>query len=124
MVGLLSLITVICFCFQFQGGDVEVLGWELVIFGDKIFSNVFQGIMVLYVITLIIDCILAIKLDTENEIVNIVEKVLYMFTIIVNFIVVAVLLTLITSVEIGLIIFFILSVLSVVVKFARIYSQK
>lgn len=124
LIGLLSLVTIICFCFQFQGGDVEILGWELVVFGGKIFSGVFQGIMVLYVASLIIDCILAINVDTENEILNLIEKALYMFTIIINFIVVAVLLTLIKNVEIGLIVFFILSILSVVVKFARIYSQK
>lgn len=124
LIGLLSLVTIICFCFQFQGGDVEILGWELVIFGGKIFSGVFQGIMVLYVATLIIDCVLAINVDTENEILNLIEKALYMFTIIMNFIVVAVLLTLIKNVEIGLIIFFILSIINVIVKFARIYSQK
>jgi len=124
LIGLLSLVTIICFCFQFQGGDVEVLGWELVVFGSKIFSGVFQGIMVLFVGGLIIDCILAINVDTENEILNIIEKVLYMFTIIMNFITIAVLLTLIEKVGIGLIIFFILSVVSVIVKFARIYAQK
>lgn len=124
LIGLLSLVTIICFCFQFQGGDVEVLGWELVVFGSKIFSGVFQGIMVLFVGGLIIDCILAINVDTENEVLNLIEKVLYMFTIIMNFITIAVLLTLIEKVGIGLIIFFILSVVSVIVKFARIYSQK
>ena len=123
LIGLFSLITIITFCFTFQGGDAKILGWELVLNAGK-YSGVFKGLMILYVVAIFIDCILAIRIDSENEIINIVEKALYMFTIIINAIVVAVLLSVIKSVGIGLIIFFIISIISVIVKFARIYAQK
>ncbi|MBQ7881032.1 MAG: hypothetical protein IJ358_04245 [Clostridia bacterium] len=123
MIGLFSLITIISFCFAFQGGDAEILGWELVLKSGA-YSRAFQVLMVAYVVAIVIDCILSIRLDTENEIVNIVEKVLYMFTFIINFIVCAVLLSLIAKVGIGLIIFLIISIISAIVKLARIYAQK
>ena len=123
VIGLLSLITIISFCFAFQGGDAEYLGWELFLnAGD--YSGVFKGLMILYVVSIFIDCILAINIDTENEVLNIVEKALYMFTLIMNFIVVAVLLSIINKVGIGLLVFFIISIVSAIVKFARIYTRK
>lgn len=123
LIGLLSLMTIITFCFAFQGGDAEILGWELVLKSGG-YSGVFKGLMILYVVSIFIDCILSIKIDTENEIFNIVEKALYMFTVIINFVVVAVLLSIIGKVGIGLIIFFIISIVSAVVKFSRIFAQK
>ncbi|MFQ6724033.1 MAG: hypothetical protein ACLRFE_01685, partial [Clostridia bacterium] len=87
VIGLCALISIITFCFAFQGGSEQILGWELVLKSAN-YSGVFQGIMILFVISLFIDCILAIHVDTENNIFNIVEKVLYVFTIVVNFIVV------------------------------------
>ena len=116
-------MTIITFCFAFQGGDAEILGWELVLKSGG-YSGVFKGLMILYVVSIFIDCILSIKIDTENEIFNIVEKALYMFTVIINFVVVAVLLSIIGKVGIGLIIFFIISIVSAVVKFSRIFAQK
>ena len=80
--------------------------------------------MILYVVSIFVDCILAINIDTENEVLNIVEKVLYMFTLIMNFIVVAVLLSIINKIGIGLLVFFVISILSAIVKFARIYAKK
>lgn len=123
LVGLFSLMIIISFCFAFQAGDTEVLGWELFLKAGE-YSGVFQGLMILYVVSIFIDCILTIRIDSENEILNIVEKALYMFTVIMNFVVVAVLLSLISKVGIGLILFFILSIVSVIVKFARIFAQK
>jgi len=123
LIGLFSLITIITFCFAFQGGNSKILGWELVLKADE-YSGVFKGLMILYVVSIFIDCLLAIRIDTENEVINIVEKALYMFTVIMNFVVVAVLLSLIVKVGIGLIIFFIISIVSAIVKFARIYAQK
>lgn len=122
MIGLFSLITIISFCFAFQGGDVEILGWELFLKSGQ-YSGVFKVVMSLYVISIFIDCILAIRVETENEIFNIVEKALYMFTLIINFVVIAILLSLISKIGIGLIIFMIVSIISAIVKFARIYSQ-
>lgn len=123
LIGLFSLMTIICFCFAFQGGDAEVLGWELFLKAGE-YSGVFKGLMILYVVTIFVDCILTIRVDSENEIFNIVEKALYMFTVIMNFVVVAVLLSIISKVGIGLILFFIISIVSAIVKFARIFSQK
>lgn len=123
LIGLFSLMTIIAFCFAFQGGSVEVLGWELVLKADM-YSGVFKGLMILYVITLFIDCILAVRIESENEIFNVVEKALYMFTLVMNFVVIAVLLSIITKIGIGLIIFFILSIISVIVKAARIFAKK
>jgi hypothetical protein len=123
-IGLFSLVALLSFCFAFQQGDVELLGWELVLRGKEIYSGVFQGLMILFVITIFIDAILAIRIDTDNEIINIVEKVLYMFTAIMNFVVVAILLSLISNIGTGLLIFFVISIISVIVKFVRIFSQK
>ena len=123
VIGLLSLITIISFCFAFKGGDAEYSGWELFLnAGD--YSGVFKGLMIVYVVSIFVDCILAINIDTENEVLNIVEKVLYMFTLIMNFIVVAVLLSIINKIGIGLLVFFVISILSAIVKFARIYAKK
>ena len=124
IIGLLSLITIISFCFAFQGGEAEVLGWELFLKAGDYYSGVLQGVMILFVVSLFIDCILAIRIDCENEIFNIVEKVLYMFTVIMNVIVLSILLSLISKVGIGLLIFFVISIVSAVVKFARIFAQK
>lgn len=123
LIGLFSLITIIAFCFAFQGGDVEILGWELFLRAGDYYSSVFQGVMILYVVSIFIDCILAIRIDCDKEIFNIIEKVLYMFTVIMNFVVLAILLSLISQVGIGLLIFFVISVVSAVVKFARIFAK-
>lgn len=123
LIGLFSLITIITFCFAFQGGDVKTLGWEIVLKAGQ-YSSMFKWLMIVYVVAIFIDCILAIRIDTESEIFNIVEKALYMFTAISNAIVIAVLLTIIANVGLGLIIFFIISIISTIVKFARIYSKK
>lgn len=123
VIGLLSLMTIIVFCFAFQDGDAKTLGWELVLNAGN-YSNVFKYLMVTYVVSIVVDCVLAIRIDTENEVLNIIEKALYMFTLIINFIVVAVLLSLLSNIGIGFIIFFIISAISVIIKFARIYSQK
>jgi hypothetical protein len=123
LIGLFSLITIITFCFAFQAGDTKVLGWELVLNADQ-YTGMFKGVMILYVVAIFIDCILSVRVDSENEIFNIVEKALYMFTIVSNAIVVAILLSIIKSIGIGLIIFFIISMISIIVKFARIYSNK
>ena len=123
VIGLLSLITIISFCFAFQGGDAEYLGWEIFLnAGD--YSGVFKGLMILYAVSIFIDCILAINIDTENEVLNIVEKALYMFTLIMNFIVVAVLVSIINKIGIGLLVFFVISIVSAIVKLARIYARK
>ena len=123
VIGLLSIFTILCFCFAFQGGANEVLGWELILKGG-LYSGVFKVIMVLYLISLVVDCILTIRIDTENEIFNIVEKVLYICTAVLNIIVLAVLVSLISRFGIGLIIFIILSIISVLTKLSRIYSRK
>ena len=49
VIGLFSLITIITFCFTFQGGDTKILGWELLLHAGK-YSGVFKGLMILYVI--------------------------------------------------------------------------
>lgn len=122
LVGLFALMTIISFCFAFQGGDAEVLGWELFLkAGD--YSGVFKGLMIIYVASIFIDCILAVRVESENEIFNTIEKALYMFTLVINFIVVAVLLSLISKIGIGLIIFLILSIVGAIVKLGRIYAQ-
>lgn len=123
IIALLSLMIVVCFCFTFQGGDAGVIGWELVLKAEA-YSGVFKGFMVAYAISLIVDVVLSIRIDTENEIFNIVEKALYAVTLMLNVIVAAVLLRLISKVGIGLIVFLILSIVSVIIKAARIYSQK
>lgn len=124
LVGLLSFVTIICFCFEFVGGTSEILGWELFVFGGNLISGTFQGLMIVYGVCILIDCILAICVDSENEVFNIVEKVLYMLTFVVNAILIAVLITLIENIGIGLIVFFILSIVSAIVKLARIFAQK
>ena len=123
IIALLSLITVICLCFTFQGGDTEVIGWELILKADA-YSGVFKGFMVAYTIALIIDVVLSIRIDTENEIFNIVEKALYAVTLMLNIVVLAILFSLISKIGIGLIVFLIISIVSVIIKTARIYSQK
>lgn len=122
IIGLFSLITIISFSFAFQGGDVEVLGWELFLKSGA-YSGVFKGLMIIFIISVFIDCILAIRIDGENEIINIVEKALYMFTLVINVVVLAVLMSLIVEIGLGLIIFLIISIMSIIVKLARIYSK-
>ena len=124
VVGFLSLLTIIAFCFEFSAGSISISGWEFFAYGSKLVSGTFQGLMIVYAIALVIDCILAVCVDSENPIFDIAEKVLYMFTTIVNFIVIATLLCLISKIGVGLIIFFILSIVSVIIKFARIYCGK
>ena len=123
VIGLLSIFTIICFCFAFSGGNNEVAGWRFVLESGK-YSGVFKALMVLYVISLVVDCILTVRIDTENEIFNAVEKVLYICTLVLNIIVLAVLTTIISRFGIGLIIFMILSVISIITKIARVYAKK
>lgn len=122
LIGLFALMTIVAFCLAFKGGEAELSGWELFI-ASGTFSGVFKGLMIVYVISLFVDCILAIRVESENEVFNVVEKALYMFTLVANFVIVTVLLNLISKIGIGLIIFLILSIVSALVKFARIYSQ-
>ncbi len=123
VIGLLSIFTIICFCFAFIGGTKEVSGWRLVLESGQ-YSGVFTALMVLYVISLVVDCALTVRIDTENEIFNAVEKVLYICTLVSNVIVLAVLTTLISDFGIGLVIFMILSAVSIVTKLARVYAKK
>ena len=122
MIGLFSILTIITFCFAFESASVDLLGWEIFLKADA-YSGVLKGLMVFYVISLVIDCILAVRIDTESEIVNIVEKVLYMFTFVISFIVGAVFLSIIGKVGFGLIIFLVLSIVSGIMKLVRIYAQ-
>ena len=124
VVGFLTLLTIIAFCFDFSTGTLSVTGWELFAYGSTLVSGAFQGLMIVFALALVIDCILAVCVDSENPIFDIVEKVLYMFTIVINFIVVATLLCIITKIGVGLIMFFILSIVSVIIKFARIYGSR
>ena len=105
LIGLFSLMIIVSFCFVFQGGNAELSGWEVLLKSGE-YSGVFQVLMIAYLATIFIDCILAIRIDTENAVLDLIEKALYMFTVVMNFIVVAVLLTLISNIGIGFIIFF------------------
>ncbi len=122
LIGLFAIMTIVAFCLAFKGGEAELTGWELFVTADS-FSGVFKGLMVVYVISLFVDCLLAIRVESENEVFNIIEKVLYMFTLVANVIIATVLLNLIKDFGLGLIIFLILSIVSVLVKLARIYAQ-
>jgi hypothetical protein len=124
VIGFLSLLTIIALCFEFSSGDFSVSGWELFVYGGKLISGAFQGLMIVYALAIIIDCVMAICVNSENPVFDIIEKVLYMFTIVINFITIATLLSLISKVGLGLIIVFILSIVSVIIKFARIYASK
>ena len=124
VVGLLSILTIIAFCFEFSAGSVSISGWEMFVYGDKLISAAFQALIAIYVITLVVDCVMAICIESENPIFDIVEKVLYMVTLIINFILVVVLFCLISNVGLGLIIFLILSILRAIIKLARIYTSK
>ena len=119
LIGLFALLAIGSFCFTFQGGSESMIGWELLLKG----SGVFKGLMILYVVSIFVDCILAVRIDTENEVVNLIEKALYMFTLVINVVVVAILYSLISAVGIGLVIFLIVSIISAIVKLARIYAQ-
>ena len=124
VVGLLSILTIIAFCFEFSAGSVSVSGWELFVYGQKLISGAFQALIAIYVVTLVLDCVLAICVESENPIFDIVEKVIYMVTLIINFILVIVLVNIISNIGIGLIIFLILSILRAIIKLARIYTSK
>lgn len=119
LIGLFALLAIGSFCFTFQGGSESMIGWELLLKG----SGVFKGLMILYMVSIFVDCILAVRIDTENEVVNLIEKALYMFTLVINVVVVAILYSLISAVGIGLVIFLIVSIISAIVKLARIYAQ-
>ena len=123
IIGLFSLLTIISFCFAFQGGETEILGWELFVTA-KNYSGVFMGVMVLYVISIFIDCAMAVIVESENEIFNTVEKVLYAITLIMNVVIIAILISLIKNIGIGLIIFLIISIVSAIMKLVRIYAKK
>lgn len=123
MVGVFSLLIIVSFCFAFQGGNSEILGWELLLKSGA-YSGVFKGIMIIYVISLFIDCLLTVNINSDNETIDLVEKVLYMFTLTVNIVINAILFSLINKIGIGLIIFLIASIISGIIKLARIYSRK
>ena len=123
IIGLFSLLTIISFCFAFQGGETEILGWELFVTA-KNYSGVFMGVMVLYVISIFIDCAMAVIVESENEIFNTIEKVLYAITLIMNVVIIAILISLIKNIGIGLIIFLIISIVSAIMKLVRIYAKK
>lgn len=123
VIGLLSIFTIVCFCFAFQGGNAEVLGWDLVLKAE-LYSGVFKWLMIFFVLAIFVDCILTIHIDTENEIFNIVEKILYVCTAVLNIIVLAVVLSLVSKIGDGLIIFMIISIISIVLKLARVYAKK
>lgn len=122
LIGLFAIMTIVAFCLAFKGGEAELTGWELFVTADAV-SGMFKGLMIVYVISLFVDCLLAIRVESENEVFNIIEKALYMFTLVANIIIVTVLLNLIKKFGLGLIIFLILSIVSALVKLARIYAQ-
>lgn len=123
LIGFLAIALLCVLCVTFQTGSEKLSGWELIL-NSGLYSGVFKGLMVFYVITLFIDCALAVRIDSENKILNTVEEVLYAITLTANIIVGAVLFTLIKKIGLGLIIFGILSLVSVVVKLARIYTKQ
>ena len=123
VIGFLSLLIIVAFCFEFSAGSTSLAGWELFVYGAKV-SAAFQGLMIVYALALVVDCILAVCVDSESPVFDTVEKILYMFTMAINFIVIALLLCLISKIGLGLIIFFILSIISVIMKLARIYCAK
>lgn len=123
VIGFISLLTILAFCFTFEDAEVVTSGWELILKSGA-YSGVFKGLMILSVIAIFIDCILAIKIDTECEIFNIVEKALYVFTLVINFITVAILITLISKIGIGLIMFLIISIVSAIIKLVRIFDKR
>ncbi len=122
LIGFISLLTMLTLCFEFQGGSEGVLGWELFLKGGA-YSGVFKGVMILFVISLFVDCLLAVRMDVHHDIANVIEKSLYMVTLVLNIMVVAILYSLISKVGIGLIILLILSIVSVLIKLGRIYTQ-
>lgn len=124
LIGLFGILTLIVFGFAFEATKSSSLsGWELLLKSGS-YSGVFKGFMITYFITLIVDCVLAVRIDSENEIFNIVEKILYVITLVINFAMIVMFINLIENIGIGLILFFILSILSILIKFVRIYSQK
>lgn len=122
VIGFLSLLTIIAFCFIFENASIESIGWEIVLNAAD-YSAVFKGIMILYVVTLFVDCILSIRVDTECELFNIIEKALYMFTLIMNVVTVSILISLISKIGIGLIMFLIISIVSAIIKLVRIFVK-
>lgn len=122
LIGFLAIALIAVLCVNFQTGSDKLSGWELIL-KSNLYSGVFRGLLVFYVITLFIDCALAVKMDSENELFNTIEKVLYAVTLTANVIVGAILFRLIKKIGLGLIMFGILSLVSVIIKLARIYSK-
>lgn len=122
LIGFLSIAILLVLCTKFQSGSASLSGWEILLHSGD-YSGVFKGVMVVYIISLFIDCGLAVKVDSENKILNTVEKVLYAITLTSNLIAGAILFTLIKKIGLGLIIFGILSLISILVKLARIYCK-
>ena len=124
LIGLFALLTLVVFGFAFEATKSGSLsGWEL-LFKSGEYSGVFKGFMITYFITLVLDCILAIRVDSENQIFDIIEKVIYAITLVINFTMMVVFINLIKNIGIGLILFFILSVVSILIKFVRIYAKQ
>lgn len=122
LVGFLAIAIMVVLCVTFHDGGEKLSGWELIL-RSGLYSGVFKGLMVFYVITLFVDCALAVKIDSENKILNIIEEVLYAVTLTANLVVGVILFTLIKNIGFGLIMFGILSLVSIVIKLARIYSK-
>lgn len=120
VVGFLSLLTILAFCFTFEGAGSSLTGWEIIL-QSKTYSGVFQGIMVLYVITLLVDCIMSVRVDTENDMFNTIQKAIYTLTLVVNLVVIAILITLISNISIGFIMFLIISIVCAIIKLVRIF---
>ncbi len=124
LIGLFALLTLVAFGFAFEATkDSSLTGWELLLKSGA-YSGVFKGFMIAYFITILVDCILTIHVDSENEIFNIIEKVLYTITLVMNFTMIVIFINLIKNIGIGLILFFILSIISILVKFVRVYAKR
>lgn len=123
LIGFLAIALILVLCVNFQTGGEKLSGWELILHSG-LYSGVFKGLMVFYVITLFIDCALAVKIDSENKYLNIIEEVLYAITLTANIIVGAILFILVKNIGLGLIVFGILSLVSVLIKIARIYTKQ
>ena len=122
LIGFFSIAILVVLCTKFQGGSTSMSGWEILLNSNS-YSGVFKGLMIVYIISLFIDCSLAVRVESENKIFNTVEKILYAITLTSNLIAGAILFTLIKKIGLGLIIFGILSIVSILVKLARIYCK-
>lgn len=122
LIGFFSIAILVVLCTKFQSGSASMSGWEILL-NSNAYSGVFKGLMIVYIISLFIDCGLAVRVESENKIFNTVEKILYAVTLTSNLIAGAILFTLIKKIGLGLIIFGILSIVSMLIKLARIYCK-